>query len=50
MSLTIEIPGGHTLELDFLHAAIAARILCTSIIGALDLLTDTRMLVATLKA
>lgn len=32
------------------HAAIAAQILCGSILDALDLLLDTRMLVATLKA
>lgn len=32
------------------HAAIAAQILCSSITDALDLLIDTRMLAATLKA
>lgn len=32
------------------HAAIAAQILCNSITDALDLLIDTRMLAATLKA
>jgi len=44
MSIAVIGPEGAS------HAAIAAQVLCVSINDALDLLIDTRMLVATLKA